>query len=138
MDTASVFLELLNSTAFTTGVITICASIFVKVLVNVYKMGIAYRAHIATRQDLDNLRKSMLQDVALLTQKILDARLRDVDNMKKTIDELEKTKIELQVQLKDMSDKHKEITAIISRVNNLDRRLQTIEHNGKDTIRRSE
>ena len=111
------FLGLLNSYSIIIPIATVMIIAFTKAIIKIFNMGIMFKSNTVTRDELKEFEDSIRQDMrgyAVQIQKlvttssltVINDRLKEVDEVKKSATEMKIMKTELQAEMKNAeSDK---------------------------------
>lgn len=134
------FLGLLNSYSIIIPIATVMIIAFTKAIIKIFNMGIMFKSNTVTRDELKEFEDSIRQDMrgyAVQIQKlvttssltVINDRLKEVDEVKKSATEMKIMKTELQAEMKNAIEKCNDAAALQGEVRNLSTRVQRLEYN---------
>ena len=134
------FLGLLNSYSIIIPIATVMIIAFTKAIIKIFNMGIMFKSNTVTRDELKEFEDSIRQDMrgyAVQIQKlvttssltVINDRLKEVDEVKKSAIEMKIMKTELQAEMKNAIEKCNDAAALQGEVRNLSTRVQRLEYN---------
>lgn len=137
-------LNLLNSYSMIIVIATIMVIAFAKCIIKIFRMGVTFKTDIVTREELADFESESRRDMRgyavqiqkLVTDaamKVIDNRLKDMDETKKAVVDMKVMKAELETEIKNASEKYDDIKTLSDTVRNLSQRIQRLEYNEQIT-----
>lgn len=144
-------LDFLNSWSVIAVVIGLVFIGFSKAVISIFRMGVTYKSNLASRSELREFEAEMRKDMrSYATQiqksvtdacmRVIDAKLRDVENVQETATEIKLLKNELELEIKHALEKYDEIKSVGDSVRALSNKVTRMEYKDStsNTARRTE
>lgn len=144
-------LDFLNSWSVIAVVIGLVFIGFSKAVISIFRMGVTYKSNLASRSELREFEADMRKDMrSYATQiqksvtdacmRVIDAKLRDVENVQETATEIKLLKNELELEIKHALEKYDEIKSVGDSVRALSNKVTRMEYKDStsNTARRTE
>lgn len=137
--------SLLENTSVIIVIATIMIIAFSKCITKIFRMGVTFKADLATKAELNDFEAEIRRDMrgyAIQIQKsVIDAvmivinnKFKDVDDMKSAALDIKVIKAEIEMELKNISAKTAEIQDVSNTVRSLNNRVQRLEFNNSQTV----
>ena len=143
-------LEFLNNSSIMMTIAGILIIAFAKSIIKIYKMGVTDKSHQVTREELIEFENQMRTDMRGYTGqiqkvvleaclKVIDSKLKDIDDVKDAAVDMRIMKTELETEIKSALEKYDEIKSVSDSVRSLGNKVSRLEYNNENsTIRRTE
>lgn len=144
-------LEFLNSTSVIITVITLLIIGFSKAIISIFRMGVTFKSNLATKAELtafeSEIRKDMRgyatqiqKSVTDACMRVIDAKLKDVEDVQETATEIKMLKVELEAEIKHALAQYDEIKSVGDSLRTLNNKVTRMEYkdNTANTARRTE
>lgn len=133
------FLDFLNSWSVIAVVIGLVLIGFSKAVISTFRMGVTYKSNLASRSELKDFEAEMRKDMrSYATQiqksvtdacmRVIDTKLRDVENVQETATEIKLLKNELELEIKHALEKYDEIKSVGDSVRALNNKVTRMEY----------
>lgn len=133
-------LKFLNSYSVMIMIAGVVIIAFAKAIIKIYKMGATDKAHQVTRSELTDFENQMRTDMRSYTGqiqkvvleaclKVIDAKLKDIDEVKGTAVDMKVMKAELEAEIKTTMEKYDEIKSVSDSVRSLGNKVSRLEYN---------
>lgn len=133
------FLDFLNSWSVIAVIIGLVFIGFSKAVISIFRMGVTYKSNLASRSELKDFEAEMRKDMrSYATQiqksvtdacmRVIDTKLRDVENVQETATEIKLLKNELELEIKHALEKYDEIKSVGDSVRALNNKVTRMEY----------
>lgn len=140
-----VILNLLNSYSVILVIATIMITAFAKCITRIFRMGVTFKADLATKTDQREFEEEIRRDMrgyAVQIQKsvsdslmtVLNNRLKDIEEAKQAATDIKITKAAIDLQIKTINEKTDNIKEVSDAVRSLSNRVQRLEYNNTTNI----
>lgn len=126
---------------------------FAKSIINIFKLGVAYKAEFATKEeqkiyeeemkkDMRNYAKQIQETVMMACLRIIEKELVDVKNVKEIESNMIKLQAKMEAEIKVTMEKYDEIQNVADSIHQINNRVTKLEYSQQNTMssttRRSE
>lgn len=144
------FIELLSSTSVTLTIAAILIIAFAKAIIKIFRMGVMYKADLASRKDLTEFEAEVRNDMRNYASQIqkavtdsmmvlINERLKDIEDAKDAVETMKIMKVEMDSQIKIMLEKYEETRTISQEFRTMSNKIARLEYNDENkNERRSE
>ena len=133
-------------------VLTLCLTLFSKILISCFRLGVNFKTELASKDEMDKFKKEIradmrsykteLTEVLMQTSvRIIEEKLKDIGDVKATAQDMKVAEARMKEQIKIMDEKYAEIRNVSSNMRDLNsrvERLSTQQGNNNTNIRRKD
>jgi len=129
---------------------TMVFTIFAKVIINIFMMGVKFKADYATKRDQLRFESEMKEDLRAYRDELLNAvmvaamemikeKFKEIDGIKDVATNIKIIEKELEVKIRMVMDKVDEIKSLSDNVRSLDKKVERLQYGSTNSeIRRKE
>jgi hypothetical protein len=144
------FTTLISSPAFWVTMATLAFTIFMRATITIFRMGASFRTEFATKNEQKEFEKQIIKDLREYKDELLKVtmaasmemireKLKDVDTIQQTSQEMKSTEARLEIQIKSAMEKVEEIRGMADNVRSLNAKVERLQYGQDQTdIRRKE
>ena len=150
MDFGTFVTNILNNKAVIIFIITIALTVFSRMVIKIFRFGMTYKTELATKKeqqefeeqikkDMRSYKDEVTKNVMVTCMRVIDERLKDLDEVKEMSDDMKITKTKLEVQINNALEKYDEIKSLGENVRLLSNKVNRLEYGDKnEAVRRSD
>jgi uncharacterized protein YPO0396 len=142
--------NILGSDAFWFTVATLAFTIFMRSTITIFRMGATFKTEFATKKEQKEFEKQVISDlrdykdellkvVMAGAMEVIREKLKDVDTIQQTANEMKATEAKLEVQIKSAMEKVEEVRGMADNLRSLNAKVDRLQY-GQDQsdVRRKE
>jgi hypothetical protein len=144
------FQQLLSTQAFWITMASLAFTIFAKSVITIFRMGATFKVQFATKNEQKEFEKQVISDlrdykdellkvVMAGAMEVIREKLKDVDTIQQTANDMKATEARLEIQIKSAMEKVEEVRGMADNVRSLNAKVDRLQY-GQDQsdIRRKE
>jgi len=129
---------------------TLAFTIFMRATIGIFRLGATFKVEFATKKEQKEFEKQIISDLRDYKDELLKVtmagamevireKLKDVETIQQTANEMKATEAKLEIQIKSAMDKVEEVRGMADNLRSLNAKVERLEY-GKDNtdIRRKE
>jgi len=144
------FTTLISSSAFWVTMGTIAFTIFMRSTITIFRMGATFKTEFATKGEQKEFEKQIIKDLREYKDELLKVtmaasmemikeKLRDVDAITQTAQQMKATEAKLEIQIKSAMEKVEEVRGMADNIRSLNAKVERIQYGQDQTdVRRKE
>jgi len=142
--------SLISSAPFWVAMASLAFSIFAKSVMTIFRMGATFKVQFATKNEQKEFEKQVISDlrdykdellkvVMAGAMEVIREKLKDVDTIQQTANDMKATEARLEIQIKSAMEKVEEVRGMADNVRSLNAKVDRLQY-GQDQsdIRRKE
>jgi hypothetical protein len=142
--------QLINNQAFLFTMATLAFTIFMRATISIFRMGATFRTEFSTKKEQKEFEKQIIKDLREYKDELLKVtmaasmemikeKLRDVDAITQTAQQMKATEAKLEIQIKSAMEKVEEVRGMADNIRSLNAKVERIQYGQDQTdIRRKE
>jgi hypothetical protein len=133
---------LLSSPAFWVTMATLAFTIFARSVITIFRMGATFKTEFATKNEQKQFEKQIISDLRDYKDELLKVtmagamevireKLKDVDTIQQTANEMKATEAKLEIQIKSAMEKVEEVRGMADNLRSLNAKVDRLQY-GQD------